>query len=498
MIPNDDLFDLIKSMSVSEKGYFKKFSSGFAKGNHKNYIRLFDALSSLKEYDEKQFRKKFQREKFIQHLSSEKSYLYNLILRILKLYHEATSVDFEIQDCLARVEILFDRGLYAQAKKILQEAKKLTVDHEKFYLHLEVIDWEHLMPSHDIMGLSEERKSVVGKIENHTQLQYLFKQIQLLRNKYEFAGSQLQLEEFENIYAKVKESIPQSVTAETLKYFCTTIYFAFGLVDLQKAKKNQLAMIGFLEKNLHITLERFDTYITSLGLMVDFLFQLKETELGFQYLEKINSLNPSSLKYQGNKFNAYYNRLLAFNNFCGQFEISLKYIPELEKGLKLYESQMGSFIVRFDFIIFHTYFGLNDFKKANYYLNKMISNPFVSEMEQRDIIIRLLQLINCFELEDIEQLEHRIVSTYRYLKKRNQLSKFELIILKFVRTLTSLQNKSNLLELFIKTKKELTELFKDELENRVNSQFDFICWIESKIEGISYADAVRRWYAELK
>ena len=66
MKEQDDLFLLIKSLSNSEKGYFKKFISNekLYKGNQV-YLKLFNTIEQQKSYDEKLIKKIFAGEKFI-------------------------------------------------------------------------------------------------------------------------------------------------------------------------------------------------------------------------------------------------------------------------------------------------------------------------------------------------------------------------------------------------------------------------------------------------
>lgn len=497
MNKKDDLFELIKSMSGSERGYFKKFSSGFAKAQHKNYLRLYDALAAQETYNEDAFKKKFKKEKFVRHLSSERNYLYNLILRTLKLYHEGTSTDLFIQDALAKVELLFDRGLYAQARKLLKTAREKAVAHEKFHLHLEIIDWDHLLPGFDMMELAAERNEVVAKIGNHTRFQFLFKQLQLLREKYEIARTPDQLNEFNEIIEKVRALPMLSVMAETNHYFCSTNYLLCGKRDLEAACESQRKMISFMEENILISNERLDVYIIALGLMADILFQLKKNEEAFAYLDKLKALEPSSLKYQGNQFNAYYNRVLAYYNFIGDFKEAARLAEQVELGMERFHEQLGNFIMRYHFIFFHTWFGLGDFRKANTFLHKIINLVQSDQNQELDSITRLLVLVTSYESGDQDQLENRIVSTYRYLKKRNKLNNFEKLVLKFVRSLADVNGKNELHKLFIRTKEELQELFKDELERRVNVHFDFMAWLECKTGNISYADSVKRAYEKM-
>ena len=84
---SDDLFQLIKSMSKSEKGYFKKFASKHTIGEKNIYVKLFDAMDRIDEYNELLIKKKFAGEKFADKLYSTKNYLFNLILKALSSYH---------------------------------------------------------------------------------------------------------------------------------------------------------------------------------------------------------------------------------------------------------------------------------------------------------------------------------------------------------------------------------------------------------------------------
>ena len=55
----DELFELIKKMTVSEKGYFKKSFSGQADTKN-NYIKLFDVYDGLEVYDDAGIKEKLK------------------------------------------------------------------------------------------------------------------------------------------------------------------------------------------------------------------------------------------------------------------------------------------------------------------------------------------------------------------------------------------------------------------------------------------------------
>ncbi|HXC06749.1 MAG TPA: hypothetical protein VNZ86_18455, partial [Bacteroidia bacterium] len=142
MKSSDDLYQLIKSLTRNEKGYFKKSAGMHVIGTQNNYVRLFDAIDNQSEYDEQKLVQHFKGETFIQHLPSEKIYLYNLLLKSLKEYHSGISVEAELNGMLHSIEILFDKGLFKACHKLLKKAEKIALQYEKHLILLRIYDWE--------------------------------------------------------------------------------------------------------------------------------------------------------------------------------------------------------------------------------------------------------------------------------------------------------------------------------------------------------------------
>src|SRR5690606_11931358 len=122
--PSEDLFRLIKSLTKSEKRFFK-ISSNLQSGD-KNYIKLFDAIDAQEEYNEDALKKQFASETFIKHLPSEKNYLYKLILRSLRQYYSENTVGAQLADFIQSIEILYLKALYPECSKMVKKAKKIA------------------------------------------------------------------------------------------------------------------------------------------------------------------------------------------------------------------------------------------------------------------------------------------------------------------------------------------------------------------------------------
>ena len=116
---NSALFELIKSMSTSEKRYFKLMSSRHTIGGENNYVRLFDFLDKQPEYDEDVIFKTFKKEAFINRFSITKKRLYDHILSALDSFHSAASIEAQLHKQLHAADILFEKSLCDQCRRVL-------------------------------------------------------------------------------------------------------------------------------------------------------------------------------------------------------------------------------------------------------------------------------------------------------------------------------------------------------------------------------------------
>src|SRR5215207_9441723 len=103
MAKKGNLFLLIKSLSKSEKRYFKLFVANGK--SDANYLQLFEAMDRQEQFDEEAIRKKFKGKAFASQLHVAKIYLSELILKSLRNYHANDSVNGQILDLIRDTEI---------------------------------------------------------------------------------------------------------------------------------------------------------------------------------------------------------------------------------------------------------------------------------------------------------------------------------------------------------------------------------------------------------
>jgi len=164
--PSQKLFTLIKSLSSSERRYFK-ISVNPTGDKHNKYAQLFDLIRAQKVFDDGALQleiyghKQTETRKF----SELKNYLYNQVLKSLQNFDEKTSVEYRVKNYLMNVKVLFKRSLFADCQEELEKAKKLAEKYELFDVGLKILSLEKEIAyaRMDIRFLDENSEQIAEK-----------------------------------------------------------------------------------------------------------------------------------------------------------------------------------------------------------------------------------------------------------------------------------------------------------------------------------------------
>ena len=135
----DNLFQLIKSLTKSEKRQFKLYVGRMGSNNNAKFLSLFNFLDKLDKYSEKAILVKGIVTK--QQLSNLKAHLYKQILISLRLNPSHQNIRIQIREQLDFATILYHKGLYTQSLKILDKAKSLAIANEEKNIAYEIIEF---------------------------------------------------------------------------------------------------------------------------------------------------------------------------------------------------------------------------------------------------------------------------------------------------------------------------------------------------------------------
>lgn len=135
----NDLFILVKSLSPSELRYYTVQQAG---SQNKAFMRVFDWMSQLDEYDDTLAEKAFAGESFLKQFGVLKNYLKESLLDALRSYHKSKSPLIQLRNRVDYIELLFHRGQYNQAQKEARGALRIAEGAGYLGIQIECLKWE--------------------------------------------------------------------------------------------------------------------------------------------------------------------------------------------------------------------------------------------------------------------------------------------------------------------------------------------------------------------
>jgi hypothetical protein len=495
--PTDNVFQLVKSLNKGEKRNFKLYVQRNTQADNLKTVVLFDALDKLQEYDDILVLKKATGITK-QQLSNTKAALYKQILSSLKLLNDSSNIDILLHEQLDFAKILYNKGLYLQALKILDKLKDTAKQNEQITYQLQAIILEKKIEALHITRsinnraelLSAEsdainkRLSLIGTLSNLAlQLYGWYVQHGHARDKRDeqaikiFFDSNMpaynigSMDFYERLY------LYQSYT-----WYCFILQDLFGFyrytqkwLDLFEEKPMMKPIeSGQYIRGLHNVLTACFT-LNNYKRFVEVLKQFEKFATLEQVVQNENATIQSFVYLYLNKINKHF--------LEGTFSDGIVLVPIIEEKLKQYELHLDRHrVLVFYYKIACLYFGSGDNDKAVHYLNKIIQLK-VDLRTDLQCYARLLHLIAHYELGNYNLLEYLIKSVYRFMSKMNNLSVVEEEVFKFIKKSFGLTTKK-LTPAFISLKEKLEKLQQNSIESRSFMYLDIIAWLQSKIEQV--------------
>lgn len=506
MKPSTELFELIKSLTKSEKRFFK-LSSSLQEGE-KNYLKIFDAIDRQDEYNEEELKTIFKDETFIRHFPSEKNHLYKLILKSLRAYHADHSISSILHQEIKNIEILFKKGLYKECHKFLQRAKKMATEHEKFYYQFELIslekqlleeDYESGEFDKDLNELVAEEQTCIEKLRNLAEYHIIFSKINYVFRREGFAHNEEEraiVNEIENYHLIKGKNTALSSRASTICYYikglCSTTNRQY-----QDAFTFFLKVKEIFDRVPHIRSDLSKRYVKTLSNLLYCYIDARNYSAAFALINDMNALKNEegfdSQEIEIKLFTSTHIAQLMLFNKMGDFHLGIKMAAEIQGAMKDFGDKINKeHQLLFSYHIAIAHFGAGNAKEALHWINTVINDN--DQNLRRDIFnfAKLFNLLIHFELGNFELLEYSIKSTVRFLNKKEKDYQAEGVLVKYLKKLIRNNNEFDRKESFEKMHKELNLLFENPVEKVVLDYVDILSWLDSKINNQSLAESVKR------
>ena len=494
-VRSDTLFTLIKSLSKSEKRYFKLSETN---AQDTKYLRLFDLIDAQSVFDEAAIL--LAEPSFVPaQFSNLKAHLYNKVLKSLRDFSRPSIIGIQIRELIDESQILFNKSLYQQCAKRLKKAEKLAAEADNHELHLEILKWKKRVLTHTLDWENQSYvDEIVEKVRNanerinninifsnlQAQLQSLYRKTGYIRNEREFRKVE---QIFTSNLPLVDER--QLSVSEKIHLYHLYIGYYFFVQDFETGYGYALKWVELFRKNKSLLRPKLENYIAGLNYLLiaqnklELLTEFEETRKELRTLNKLpatyynDNIRRKMLKYT---FVHEFNRLF----LSGDFRRGVELIERLSSGLE-------DFILQLDahsrVILFYKtaclYFGNSDFKKSVFWLNKILTSKEVDLREDIHGFARILNLISHYELGNTDLIQYYVRATYRFLLKTQDLHEYQRLILRFLKGLHPHMTDEEVTHRFRLLREKMLELQDNPYERRAFVYFDMVSWLESRISG---------------
>jgi len=497
----DKTFELIKSMTKSEKRFFKIYSTRHVIGDENNYVLLFDAIEKQKYYDEIAIKEKFEGEKFVNRLPVAKAYLYDLILKSMNAYHQQNSIESQLYDYLKNIQFLFNKNLLLQAESLLEKCEKLAKDYDCLEILPEVFRWKKKLLEARNYNLSfkELKELSLNEVKSIDQLEMVNKfwtlqsKLYIQHNNKGIVKQQKELKDIDGVFNERFMQIEDRLLpfrAQMLKNKIYATYF-FQIRDFQSSYQYIKTMVDILENNDKKTDNLEREYINAINNLLNITHSLNKKEEFTTYLAKLRKMYRNVSDFKTDYVHCRIIESFHYHNMNfllkeGLFDEGVAHLKIMEKDILKFNGKLDvSGKAMLYFFAFHISFSAEKYEKAEHWLNKILEIGDESSRTDINHFANILMPIVQFEIGDATALKKHIKKTYAYLLEVENKSNFDKLVVQMLKQIEDC-SENEMKQWFYQVKDALAKFTSDPYEERVFAYFQFKDWINCKIENKNY------------
>lgn len=505
----EGVFDLVKLMSKAEKRSFKLYATRLDGNEDAKFLRLFDCLDSLDKYDEAKVLSLCP-EISKQQLPNLKAHLYKQILTSLRMLNVQHSTVLQIREQIDFVKILFDKGLYGEAQKMLDKVEQRAKEVEQYAAMLDIVDIKRQLKVLSFSGemthvadkTLRESNEVATKISKVAALSQLSVQCYALHQNLGFARSQKDLDRLNTFFKPKIDAYEGGEMDFTERFFFYQVKAWYYYISHRTALSYRYALKWVEHFNSHPAMKMvmYDGYMRGYAHVLDGMFlmhkhsaferTLKEFE---QEVQTIGSLNDNAAMIsQQILFTAKINRCL----MSGTYKDGLWLVKNIDSYLRKYGDRLTTHEkLPLYFKVASLYFGDGNYTKCIEYLSYIIAVKDHNIRRDIQCYARMLNLMALYDAGMDFNIDYQIRSVYSFIVKMSDMTEMKAELLSFFKSFGSYN--------FIDLKKELKILYErlrpyehHPYERRTFYYIDLLSWLESKISGRTMGEIVREKFEQ--
>lgn len=508
MKPSDELSELIRCMSPSEKRYFKLQAATFKEDSH--YLLLFDAIDK-KEIDDTELEKYLASNQVTVSLSRLKNYLQQLIMKTLREYHLEHYPEFKIIEAYRDYRILRDRKLDKQASKAIAKAVKLAKQYERYAYLWEInrhLAGDDLLESDGnrfrkntdaVLNLQDE---IVAKLQLVSACHRLEVEAILLEKEHIKTIDPAKLTAIEQLLADAKAYDNQFLPCYGKAHLHGVYNICYAQTNrYSEALEANTELVSLLrERPIEIGCNDEQIVYAFTNQLYHLLYQGKWDD--FKKLTTEIKADPS-IYFVGH--GEYYPLALLFAAYS--FEVSLALLSgNFEEGERCLEPAQkildkhpniaySEFLFSWLYRKLVLYFGLGNYTKALQTINIILDGKVLKYGPDFSPYIRMLNLIILYELGHHKMLPSAIKATEQFIRGKENLYEVDKLLLEMLKKFLKATEDA--------TAKAICATYAAKIKAKIEAEpsartpliyFDFLTWMEGKANNLLFGEAMRQKY----
>lgn len=498
------LWQLIHSLSSSEKLFFKRNFVSTRPSSQKLYIRLFDAIASQKAYNELSIIKKFEPSLNKKNIASQKHYLQQLVCEAVIKYDGRNNISQEIYNQILLIRIYRKKGLLDEAHNIWKKAVKKARQTESFaLLNLLKTEFEKMIIFSSTHTKYDELHSLF-KSNAITYIEYadmitlrdIYAETILLKRKTHFDIDET-LKAKINSLLELVEKHNRALDSASFwfrhYYLINKATLLYLLNKIPEALSLLKEVLGFWQKNTSFISTNGEYYV-ELMYMVNYAGILQGD---FAYVtevfnDKCNDLieepvqraNFEAIKYLA--LNKIYNKTARY----GEVEKLLRFMKaKYEQWEPLLNSDMNQTV---NLSLGIASFAMEQYDDALYFTKRGITYFKDGTREELSSVAQILLLLITYSLNNSRIFDAQYRATYTYFYKRKKKHPFETALVQCLHRSFYLKDNKSKIQEYQKALMVFEENKDNVVQRMTFSIFNYPAWLQSKAERIPYRRYVEK------
>ena len=492
---SEDLYFLIKSLSKSDKRAFRLYVGSFNGEGQKLFIQLFDLLDRRDELDDVFIKSKMGGLSSANY-TNLKRHLYSKILISLRLIAKEKKATFKIREYIDFVYVLYGKGLYHQALRLLAKAKQEAIKHHADFSLLTIIEIEKMIqsnhitrtPDEPINNLVNEAQETITTLENRISLSNLRIKMHKMYIQKGHVKSNEEAEEVKAFFQSNLDNISLNRIGMMEQVYLnqSQVWFYYILNDFNNCYEHALKWVQLFKENRELRERDVNLYLRGYHYLLTSAFNLKKTAIYrgcMLELEKLRADNYNKLSQNSKIVSFLYVHTARLNmHFLeGTFAEGILDSNKTLSRINKHRNQLDPHkIMVLYFKISWMYIGNNQADKAQEYLLHIIKINNMNLREDIQSYARLLHLLSIYDLDDYEMLIKKVREYKVYFKKVKELNDFHKTVMLFFDQISKaplLQHR----DYYATCLEDLNKIETNQYERRSFLYLDIMSWLEAKL-----------------